>query len=560
MYPADPSSSSSSSQASQAGTADDLSSESSQHDSTTTLSSLAEEASISSVVEHSSSTHHDDGARDNAIPASSPSKSAIAPDEQAAPDPLHECIHTIHPAHSDTYLHSMCPTCRLDTCVRNAEYTEGTTMEGGGSLQWQESVLQTPQGEEFRKELDNYKFWKGRRKMIENGGTKNVHRIREWVSYPRSRTALLNTVAELEKVRDLEQGWEKRNPSMSLDVDTQQQLARSSLSSATYSLERYHSHVKDNTIGIVEKNSIDFSRKRARPDYPSPQDPLERGFLNRTADQQTFIDMHLVLDNDSSDDHDEDSVPPKRKRHRLDANVEFDPHIYVRTEADIDMLHKPSTSPSAAYLEDSPKITPELKSILRTSPRHMHPLPKRPHNVVAVTSHKQVSAKRSWKRWSVGPGYTKIDTSGLHMDWHAWGMHVMALHAEVIEAGNGVDVDVDEDVPLQSGGSERAAVSQRGELDGVETEVVGRERQALTPRRQATIPEKQITAPKWHTRTQERRIRTAPERDARSAPEPAAQEAAPAEFRPHSGITSAAVLDGVVAEGVRNLARSLNIL
>ena len=462
----------------------------------------------------------------------------------------------------------MCPSCQLDVSIRDARIAEMVIMNHGGSQQWLDHIRLNLSDDAQRRERQQYQFWTGTHKHKKRRG-RHVHENGQWISRPRSKTVLMKKVAELEEVRDGEQKWEKRNPIHSLDEDTRQRLAGSSISSATNALERWYSHTRDTSLGKVEKKSAEFSRKRARdmeiattPNYPDPQDFFSGRAFTLTQEQKEFIAAATLPDSNPAE-YDHNFEPRKRKRRRLDANVDFDSHVYVRTEADVDLLYKSCANSSAGFLQGTTRTASLPESILRTAPRHMHPPPKRPCEVKDLKVQEKETAKtRHWRRSDTTVGHEVIDTSGFGKSWDAWDAYREVLDAGVKSTGNSIgkpdqqashDHGLDEDeLPTEREHKEAERQIQMWmQLDEEQRPV------ATTPpvlRADGSSPRNRRAS------SPGQQLRAELEAQMKRETEAVANEPARARFRPHGGMASALAIGSIVGGAALELAHKVGVL
>jgi hypothetical protein len=121
-------------------------------------------------------------------------------------------------------------------------------------------------------------------------------------------------------------------------------------------------------------------------------------------------------------------LPLKRKR-RVGADVSFNPDVYVRIDADVDVLRKQHTSLSEDFLEDKPAPKKPGPGILRTAPLKIDPTPSRPHTVIPLHPRDgrprgprdghMYRQKRGYKlgQWAAGEGMERVNTNGHYLDF-----------------------------------------------------------------------------------------------------------------------------------------------
>lgn len=112
---------------------------------------------------------------------------------------------------------------------------------------------------------------------------------------------------------------------------------------------------------------------------------------------------------------------PKRKCHRIDAEINFDRLVYTRTQSEIDLLFQPTPEFCVVFPEDIAQAISAPKGNLSTSPQHIDLSPKRLYTVGRLIMEGKETAKRGVRRTGIATeGYTGVDTSGCCKNWEAW--------------------------------------------------------------------------------------------------------------------------------------------
>lgn len=201
-------------------------------------------------------------------------------------------------------------------------------------------------------------------------------------------------VTEFEALSKIELAWEEKQVPFNNDIYSENVRLRKQYS-ATSALHGYHDTVSGGFIGRVECDIVLHNRKRShQPDSEVATDPVQPNESSST------------ITNPTSNENDVDDWQPKRKRRRIDTGVRFNDAVYVRTEADVDVLRDNVIRQKAS------------------SPSNTGAMPSRPDYVISLKSHagpsrssKSGSCRRTSGRykpgqWAVGEGSKFIDTSG----------------------------------------------------------------------------------------------------------------------------------------------------
>ncbi|KAJ4982940.1 hypothetical protein SVAN01_11572 [Stagonosporopsis vannaccii] len=477
-------------------------------------------------------------------PTPSTSSTATTSGDQSVQDEAESCGHPIHPAYSDTYISPQCPWCQLHECIVVARTPALTLTTRGGSESWRTLIVYGLGGEAQKREQKLARFVTGKYTRRDSRG-RDLHVKKRKngteVSYPRGKTALLKKIAELEDICSGEIAWEKRNPEERRDAETQQQLVDAENFTARTALEHWQNTKK--AFEKVEAQSAATSLKRgremeiaARPDFPPPEDYFSGRVYHLNQQQRSFVDAvsppNLVCATPTKDDSDDDDLShPKRKRRCISATVAFNPHTYIRTETDIDILFAPPAALTAGFLENTP-AAPPLQSILRTTLQHTHPPSQREYAVKALETREKCTAgvvvKTRFR--SKKEGYERVDTSGWRYRgrWEEWDGYRGQLAAEAGETGD--DEDKDEDMAETEHVDGEDIADEGCDDEGIE------EDEFPTDEEVAEV-ERQIREVQW-----------------------AKNEPPRAKFRPHGGMASVFALGSLVGEAAMDLVHRAGFL
>ncbi|KAH6878741.1 hypothetical protein BKA58DRAFT_377909 [Alternaria rosae] len=382
----------------------------------------------------------------NAPPADPPKQrgSTSAPNrrsELAQSAPPNACGHTIHPAYSDSYAKAICPMCLVDASMHTLQRIQNIINAHDGLSQWGEAA-------------DSYYAQSVYRVATRGGQPRWKNADGTDVSYRHCKRNLVNLVNELEDLSKMELAWEAKQSLESNDFYVEHVRLRKQ-HSATAALHWYKDTQDYGFIGRVEEDCEIFSRRRGRrwtivcdPEFPD-RDGHEQdlGWKSLTKAQHKLLkgsDIPKPVRTDVAEQL------PRRKRRREDAGVSWNENVYVRTDADVDVLRKASC-PISEELSSSPK-KPKM-SILRTTPLEivLEPIfatpivlnPIHPHYVIPLSrngpprdvtkSSMARKRRRSYKRgqWAVPEGSEIIDTSGYRKNFE---VHVANMEQLQIEA------------------------------------------------------------------------------------------------------------------------------
>ena len=356
--------------------------------------------------------------------------------------PLNACGHTIHPVYSENYAKAMCPMCLVDASMETLHHIQDFINAHDGLPQWKENL------EGHYAKLTYHVASLGGKKGRNANGTD--------VSYRHCKRNLVNLINEIEDLSEMELAWEAKQPPEDNDVYVEHIRLRKQYS-ATAALHWYKDTEHNGFIGRVEEDCEIFSRRRGRrwtiasdPDFPD-RDGHEQdlGWKSLKKIQHKLLnesDIPKVQRTDVAEQL------PTRKRRREGASVSWNEDVYVRTDADVDVLRKASCSLSEEFLEPSPK-RPRM-GVLRTTPlevtRELIPAapvangsnPIRPHYVIPlsrngpprdITRSSMCRHRRRYAKgqWAVPEGSEIIDTSGYRKNFD---VHVANMEQLQIEA------------------------------------------------------------------------------------------------------------------------------
>ncbi|KAI4708901.1 hypothetical protein J4E89_006303 [Alternaria sp. Ai002NY15] len=390
---------------------------------------------------------HSKHSHETAPPNGRPTKHepTFAPNRRSEPPqhpPLNACGHTIHPVYSENYAKAMCPMCLVDASMKTLQHIQEFINAHDGLSQWKEN-------------LEGH-YAKSTYHVASLGGKKGKNVNGTDVSYRHCKRNLVNLVDEIEDLSEMELAWEAKQSPENNDVYVQHVRLRKQYS-ATAALHWYKDTENNGFIGRVEEDCEFFSQRRGRrwtiasdPDFPD-RDGLEHdlGWKSLKKIQHKLLnesDIPKVQRTDVAEQL------PRRKRRREGASVSWNENVYVRTDADVDVLRKASCSLTEEFLEPSPK-RPKM-GVLRTSPLEVAqelipatPIangsnPIRPHYVIPlsrngpprdVTRSSMCRHRRRYVKgqWAVPEGSEIIDTSGYRKNFD---VHVANMEQLQIEA------------------------------------------------------------------------------------------------------------------------------
>ncbi|KAH6643034.1 hypothetical protein C7974DRAFT_447969 [Boeremia exigua] len=431
-------------------------------------------------------------------PAEPPSPSP-ASTQRNAPNPAlpttppppspNTCTHPRHPAHAHPPT-PLCPLCTLTQSLTHFHAPSTTLLAHGGSTPWQTSLAGIADATAAETSRQLCAFVSGRKRARGSNGIQHVDGA-GGLSYPRARTGVLRVVRGLEVLRGEEEAWEREREGArdSLgqgqgqggeDVTGQAEAARPWSAGAAlekWGRERAAFGRNERVAGRRARGRGLMMQGAVLEGWPGPEDYWadRRAVIEVTAAQRAFL-AGVGMDDDGAggeaesesegegeDGEGEDGEGadgegvPRRKRRCGGARVVFDPHAYVRADADVDSLFRPSVRVSAP-------VPLPLRSILRTAPRRIHQLPARAHVVVDMVVHERhVSPRR--RRVVVD---TIVDTSGSRRRPEEWDAYRTALAAEV--EGDDLSKEAESDLSEEVEGDD---LSKEVEGDDLSVEAQG---------------------------------------------------------------------------------------
>ncbi|KAL1795020.1 hypothetical protein ACET3X_006836 [Alternaria dauci] len=377
-----------------------------------------------------------------------------------APPPI-VCGHSIHPAYKDIYAKAMCPMCLAEACMNGLQSMQDRIYNLGGLVEWQK--IQTEYHCKAYEWMPNSGIEKKKRRAPYTDATGTN------VSYRHRKRQLVHLITELEALSEMETAWEAKQLPENSDIYNEQVRLRKQYST-TAALHWYEDTMDNGFLGRIEDDCNYKCRKVGRhwevafeADFPDSENtgdgPIEekkRKALERhtknfkwetlTKDQRKYIEGSKISKVRKKDKKrktkksDDASLQPTRKRRREDASVSFNEDVYVRTDADVDVLRKAASSLSEEFLEEPASKKPRT-GILRTTrlerpeeynttiPFDSDSKPKRPHHVIPlngkdgpmrdVTKSRMRRKRRDYYRgqWAVPQGSELVDTSGCSRDF-----------------------------------------------------------------------------------------------------------------------------------------------
>lgn len=214
------------------------------------------------------------------------------------------------------------------------------------------------------------------------------------------------------------------------------------LGSVTNALEYLSPVYMDGKLGEVERHAVEFHRKRAKImevttklEYPKdwsrhgyPDSDDEGPSLNLNSEQTAFADAYALQQGDPPAYGSKWAQPLKYRQVTSEVRVALNSHIYVRKEADVDLLFSSPDELTTEFLENATSV-PAPNPLVAGS-RHMNPRPKRPHDIQNMEIEGRNTAEVGWFQSIPEPGYTRIDTSGNTKTLTDWDDYREALRAE----------------------------------------------------------------------------------------------------------------------------------
>lgn len=345
--------------------------------------------------------------------------------------PIVTCGHSIHPAYADCYAKSHCPKCLLDVCLANVRHTQNIIFEHGGTRNWWADALEDGSQED----LDEYrKVVFGRRRQ----GNENV-------SYRYRRVLLMKLVNELEHLAQLEQEWP------SLHIGTNHGSELSTLYGAEAAMHEYLDAADLGIVGAVERRAASWTRHHGRDMEVSILPALPKNFdffrnvLKFSMLEAKWLDASKIPSVEEADARalQRLKLRPRKPRRTL-AAVSFHQEVYVRAEADIDVLRRSTDWLTQASLDKtSREDTPVRGTHSDASIDASYQTPKASHYTIPLKSEgtfrrhsKTYSRTREIYepgRWAVSEGYDMVDTSGARKTDEKHEEYTKSIQEEVVD-------------------------------------------------------------------------------------------------------------------------------
>jgi hypothetical protein len=320
--------------------------------------------------------------------------------------------------------------CLVEASMNGLQSTQNQINDRGGMSEWHENQMGKDDCRLYMVTTTGGKERKGRPAYTDANGTD--------ISYRHKKRNLLNLVTELETLSGMEVSWEEKQLLENSNVHIEHVQLRKQYG-ATAALYWYEDTMDNGFIGRIEDDCEFFSRGRGGcwtvandPEYPD-RDGYEGQlkWKNLTKAQKKHFKRSRVPLPRKSDTAD---LQPTRKRRREGASISFNEDVYVRTDANVDVLRKASSGLSEEFLEEPAAKKPRM-SVLRAAPLNVDteptplkidPKPTCPHHVIPlsrkdgpprdVTKGGMCRNKLNYRhgQWAVPKGSELIDTSGAH--------------------------------------------------------------------------------------------------------------------------------------------------
>jgi hypothetical protein len=358
-----------------------------------------------------------------------------APSDLFSSEPSDDpCCHEIHPAYKARYNYPCCPQCRLLHSIDELEIIEETIRSKHQAVGlWRQRIREcTDPVVQYRANCFWLRLVRGGDRVHPQNANKDDNG-KDW-SLRHVQKRLYNTIDKVRDLADQEAKWAHENAA----VD-ESSIPRP----ATTVLNHYYQLLRTGKLNHLVAFEVYFARIRGREwvislDPKYPEDSSDRAhdyshYYLKTPEQRAFIKASTV----PLAEQKEYSQTSRRKSRRAGAKVTFAPEIFVRSEADIDVLRKQALSSS--------KITRNTFSWLRALFAKVFAKPlfevrdlcdgpyrpqinyRRPYNVGALGT------------WSAPKGSVTVNTSGdgLKGDYDSWDKYVKKLgnEAKVEDAG-----------------------------------------------------------------------------------------------------------------------------
>ncbi|KAI4948891.1 hypothetical protein J4E86_008240 [Alternaria arbusti] len=317
--------------------------------------------------------------------------------------PLNACGHTIHPVYSENYAKAMCLMCIVDASMKTLQHIQEFINAHDGLSQWKEN-------------LEGH-YAKSTYHVASLGGKKGKNVNGTDVSYRHCKRNLVNLINEIEDLSEMELAWEAKQPPENKDVHVQHVRLRKQYS-ATAALHWYRDTEHNGFIGRVEEDCESFSQRLGRrwtiasdPDFPD-RDGHEQDLEWKSLKK---IQHKLLNESDIPKVQRTDVAEqlPRRKRRREGASVSWNENVYVRTDADVDVLRKAFRTTPLEVTRELIPATPVANGSNPIRPHYVIPLSRNgPPRDVARSSMCRHRRRYVKGQWAVPEGSEIIDTSG----------------------------------------------------------------------------------------------------------------------------------------------------
>jgi hypothetical protein len=349
------------------------------------------------------------------------SKSTMqAPKDLVSPEPSDDpCCHEIHPSYSLRYNYPCCPECRLRHSISELEILEArikTRYEGVGI--WRQRIIAcTDPVKQYNANIAWTQLVRGGdRAHPENAYTDDYGK--DW-SLRHVKKRLHNVLDEVQDLAVQEAKWSRENTACDANL-----MPRP----ASAVLRFYHWLLQTGKLEFLQAYDAYLARLRGRaweisldPNYPEDPSELVHHYL-KTPEQSDFIKASKL----PLAEQQEYFMTPRSRNRRPGARVTFAPKVFVRSEADIDVVRKQSLSVSNM----TRKSFSRLRALFAKPSVEVHDLSdepcraqtcfRRPYNVGACGS------------WSAPEGSVAVDTSGDNFkgDYASWEEQVKKVQDE----------------------------------------------------------------------------------------------------------------------------------
>ena len=389
------------------------------------------------------------------------------------------CGHSIHPAYGDFYAKTICPMCLAEASMNGLQGMQDRINDVGGLVEWQKM--------QNKYHCKTYEWMPTSGKEKKKKRTAYTDAIGTDVSYRHRKRQLVHLITELEALSEMEAAWEAKQLPENSNVYIEHVRLRKQYS-ATAALHCYYDTVDNGFLGRIEDDCNYMSRRLGRcwkiasePGFPDSEnirdtrmEEKKRKALERhtksfkwetfTKDQRRYIESSKIpkvyetpktRKTRKTRKSDNTNLLPTRKRRREDAGVSFNEDVYVRTDADVDVLREAAPWLSEDLLGEPASKKPRM-GILRTTrlkrsevsniitPLDRDPKPTRPHHVIPlnrkdgpvrdVTKSRMGRRRSSYHRgqWAVPEGSELIDTSGYRREFKHHEAIVEGLRKEAV--------------------------------------------------------------------------------------------------------------------------------